>query len=67
MFQALFLALRASEINQRDKAIALKEVKHESVALAGVAQWIEHQPVNQRVIGSIPSSGTCLDCGPSPQ
>ena len=33
-------------------------------ALAGVAQWIEHQPVNQRVTGSIPSQGTCLGCGP---
>ena len=30
------------------------------VALAGVAQWIEHQPANQRVTGSIPSEGTCL-------
>ena len=29
-------------------------------ALAGVAQWIECQPVNQRVTGSIPSQGTCL-------
>ena len=25
----------------------------------GVAQWIECQPVNQRVAGSIPSWGTC--------
>ena len=67
MFQALFLALRASEINQRDKTIALKEVKHESVALAGVAQWIEHQPVNQRAAGWIPSQGTSFSCGPGPQ
>ena len=36
-------------------------------ALAGVAQWIECQPVNQRVAGLIPSQGTCLDCGPGPQ
>ena len=35
-----------------------------SFALAGVAQWIECQPVNQRVTGSIPSQGTCLGCGP---
>ena len=27
------------------------------VPLAGVAQWIKHQPVNQRVSGSIPSLG----------
>ena len=29
-------------------------------ALAGVAQWTECQPVNQKVIGLIPSQGTCL-------
>ena len=33
-------------------------------ALAGVAQWIKHQPANQRVAGSIPSQGVCLGCGP---
>ena len=37
------------------------------LALAGVAQWIELRPVNQRVAGSIPSQGTCLGCGPGPQ
>ena len=36
-------------------------------ALAGVAQWIECEPANQRVAGSIPSQGTCLGCGPGPQ
>ena len=35
-------------------------------ALAGVAQWIECWPENQRVAGSIPSQGMCLSCGPSP-
>ena len=38
-----------------------------SPALAGVAQWIECQPVNQRVAGSIPIQGTCPGCGPGPQ
>ena len=37
------------------------------VALAGVAQWIECQPVNQKVAGSIPSQGTSPGCGPGPQ
>ena len=37
------------------------------LALAGVAQWIEHQPANRRVAGSIPSQGTSLGCGPGPQ
>ena len=37
------------------------------MALAGVAQWIECRPVNQRVVSSIPSQGTCLGCGLGPQ
>ena len=41
--------------------------KKERGALADKAQWIEHQPVNQRVAGSIPSQGTCLGCRPGPQ
>ena len=36
-------------------------------ALAAMAQWIEHWPVNQRIASSIPSQGTCLGCGPGPQ
>ena len=35
-----------------------------SHALAGVAQWIEHRPVNQGVAGLIPSRRTCLGCRP---
>ena len=35
-------------------------------ALAGVAQWTECWPANQRVTGSIPSQGTCLGCKPGP-
>ena len=37
------------------------------MVLAGVAQWIERWPVNQRVIGSIPGQGTCLGCEPGAQ
>ena len=33
-------------------------------ALAGVAQWTECRPSNQRVTSLIPSQGTCLGCGP---
>ena len=36
-------------------------------ALAGVAEWIEYRPVNQKVAGSIPGKGICLGCGPGPQ
>ena len=35
-------------------------IKKRKVALPGMAQWIEHQPANQRVTGLIPSQGTCL-------
>ena len=35
-------------------------------ALAAVAQWTEHWPPDQRVIGLIPSQGTCLGCGRVP-
>ena len=43
------------------------EIKREETALTGVAQWIEHQPANQRVISSIPSQGTCLGYWAGPQ
>ena len=36
-------------------------------ALAGVAQWIELRPANQRVFGSIPSQSTCVGCRSDPQ
>ena len=36
-------------------------------ALAGVAQWIECHPVNQRVTSSISSHSTRLGCRPGPQ
>ena len=44
--------------------VHLKKIE---VALAGVAQWTECRPVNQRVASSIPSQGTSLGCGPGPQ
>ena len=36
-------------------------------ALAGVTQWIECQPANQRVTGLIPSQGTHVGFRPGPQ
>ena len=42
-------------------------MKKNLMALAGVAQWIERRPANQRVAGLIPSQGTCLGCGTGPQ
>ena len=42
-------------------------VKNEPIDPTGVAQWIEHQPTNWKITGSIPSQGTCLSCGPGPQ
>ena len=36
-------------------------------ALAGVAQWIDCQPVNQKVAGLITGQSTCLGCRWGPQ
>ena len=36
--------------------------KKRALALAGVTQWIERRPANQKVAGSIPSQGPCLGC-----
>ena len=38
-----------------------------NMALAGVVQWVERQPVNQKIAGPVPSQDTCLDCQPGPQ
>ena len=53
--------------NNGDLILALKEeLRLLPIALACVAQRIERWPVNQRVVGSISSQGTCLVCGPCP-
>ena len=42
---------------QSGKTFVLMHIIKHTLALAGVAQWIECQPVNQRVTGSIPNLG----------
>ena len=37
------------------------------IALAGVAQWTERHPANQKVADLVSSQGTCPGCGPGPQ
>ena len=49
-----------STIKQIQKDMYLYLIRSQYIkytALAGVAQWIEHQPVNRRVAGLIPSLG----------
>ena len=46
--------------------MGLEVVLRSDDALAGVAQWTEHWPVNQEVTGSIPCQGTGLRCRPDP-
>ena len=41
-----------------------KELK---TALAGISQWIECWPANQKFTSSIPSQGACLGYGSVPQ
>ena len=50
-----------------DLMTILNACKKIYAALAGVAQWTECGPANQRVTGSIPSQGICLGCRPGPQ
>ena len=45
----------------------LDQMGNPVIILAGVAQWIECRPVNQRVTSWIPNQGTCLGWGPGPQ
>ena len=47
------------EVKQKT-AQALRGIKIDDFSLAGVAQWVECQPANQRVTSSIPSQGTCI-------
>ena len=37
--------------------LPLLKLKNQKAALAGVAQWIQHGPANQRVASLIPSLG----------
>ena len=65
-FQHLFTYIYLDRDSYVDHWRGSSIKKLDFAALAGVAQWIERWPVNQRVTGSIPSQGTCLDCGPDP-
>ena len=60
------------EVDQQNviiyKYTRLSSLKKSGIlALAGVVQWNECQPANQKVIGSIPSQSTCLGCRLGPQ
>ncbi|KAK1344343.1 hypothetical protein QTO34_014910 [Cnephaeus nilssonii] len=55
----LLLAAEVSAQREAHRAALLKAV---TLALAGVAQWIEHRPADRRVPGSIPVKGTYLGC-----
>ena len=61
---SMFLSVSFSHpLSLKVNKIFLKSEKKRK-ALAGMAQWIECWPANQRVIGSVPSQGTCLGCRP---
>ena len=59
------VALLSSMLASFSGSLFLGGFKKASGVLAGVAQWIECQPANQRVTSSIPSQGTCLGQVPS--
>ena len=49
------------------EGLCMPSFKTAQLSLAGVAEWIECQPANQRAAGSIPSQSACLGCGSGPQ
>ena len=58
--------LSAIERSISNTTTSLPEVNC-NFSLTGVAQWIECQPVNQKVAGSIPSQNIWLGCESGPQ
>ena len=56
-------------INKTNKQAKYNHIhgNKEQTVLAGVAQWIECWTRNQKVVGLIPSQGTCLGCMLGPQ
>ena len=56
-----------SSVAKSNLTIFIHYFKNIFPVLAGVAPWSERWPENQRVAGSIPGQGTCLDCGQGPQ
>ena len=60
----MFIADKYENTNSKNrKSIKIFKI----LTLAGVAQWIECRPENQRATGSILSQGICLGCRPDPQ
>ena len=51
------------------EAETIHQLSHQNVktALAGVAQWMECWPANQRITALIPGWDTCLGCRPGPR
>ena len=56
----------SQKLKVRPKESNFTILRNNIKVLAGVAQWIECWPVNQRVTSSIPSQGMCLGCGLGP-
>ena len=57
---------KKGERKEKEKKKGRRKEKKQKRALAGMDQWTECQPANQRVTGSIPNQGTCLGCRPGP-
>ena len=51
---------------QHQMHILEEKSKTNHLPLAGMAQWVEHQPANQKVTSLILGQGSCLGCRPGP-
>lgn len=50
------------ELSHLVKHYLLQSIENHFSNPGQCSQWLEHQPVHQRVLGSIPSQGTYLGC-----
>ena len=59
---SIWVSIKGGEMETRLGVLFFYFFEVYFIALAGVAQWIEYPPENQRVADLIPSQDTCLGC-----
>ena len=62
----MYIAIQFQNPFPNKSTYSIHPCNNKLMALAGIPQWVEHGPVNQRVTGSVPSRGTCPGCRPGP-
>ena len=63
---ALFFNINVKCLPNKVVRIRIKDINNAVIALAGMAQWTECLPANQKVAGSIPNQGNAWSVGQVP-